>query len=96
MWLRPRLQLLSVIHGAQAVVVIGNSKSYVFVIFFRALFLVVTIGGIHGLWLLPALLALVGGSSVEHGGAKVQPDSDKRDKLVAAALGQERPPKSVE
>ncbi|CAK9032965.1 Patched domain-containing protein 3 (RND-type protein RNDEu-3) [Durusdinium trenchii] len=45
-----------------AVVVVGFSDSYVFRIFFKVLFLVVTIAGAHGLWLLPSILSLVGGS----------------------------------
>jgi len=45
-----------------AVVVVGFSDSYVFRIFFKVLFLVVVIAGAHGLWLLPAILSLVGGS----------------------------------
>ena len=45
-----------------AVVVVGFSESYVFRIFFKVLFLVVVIAGAHGLWLLPAILSLVGGS----------------------------------
>jgi len=44
-----------------AVVVVGFSDSYVFRIFFKVLFLVVTIAGAHGLWLLPSILSLVGG-----------------------------------
>ena len=48
-----------------AVVVLGFSKSYVFVVFFKALFLVVVIAGAHGLWLMPVLLALVGGDNGE-------------------------------
>eukprot|EP00913_Durusdinium_trenchii_P033108 g30998.t1 len=45
-----------------AVVVVGFSESYVFRIFFKVLFLVVVIAGAHGLWLLPTILSLVGGS----------------------------------
>ncbi|OLQ06473.1 Patched domain-containing protein 3 [Symbiodinium microadriaticum] len=45
-----------------AVVVVGFSDSYVFRIFFKVLFLVVTIAGAHGLWLLPAILSVLGGS----------------------------------
>jgi len=45
-----------------AVVVVGFSDSYVFRVFFKVLFLVVVIAGAHGLWLLPAILSLVGGS----------------------------------
>merc|ERR1719152_118354 len=45
-----------------AVVILAFSQSYVFRIFFKALFLVTVVGGMHGLWLLPVLLALCGGS----------------------------------
>jgi len=49
-----------------AVVVISFSNSYVFRIFFKVLFLVVLIAGAHGLWLLPVLLSLVGGSREQY------------------------------
>merc|ERR1711871_1228804 len=45
-----------------AVVVLFFSKSYVFRVFFKALCLVVFIGGSHGIFLLPAILSVVGGS----------------------------------
>merc|ERR1711865_1291285 len=44
-----------------AVLVLSMSKSYIFRTFFKALCLVCIIGGAHGLWLLPALLAVFGG-----------------------------------
>lgn len=53
--------LNAVVSTFLAVVVIGFSKSYVFVIFFRALALVTVVAGMHGMWLLPAMLALIGG-----------------------------------
>ena len=43
-----------------AVVVIGGSKSYVFITFFKQLFLCTTLGVAHGLILLPVLLGLLG------------------------------------
>jgi len=46
-----------------AVLMIGFSKSYVFRIFFKALFLTVILGGTHGMCFLPAVLSLFGGSS---------------------------------
>jgi len=46
-----------------AVCVIGGSKSYVFRIFFQALFLTVILGGAHGMMFLPAILSLVGGDN---------------------------------
>jgi predicted RND superfamily exporter protein len=48
-----------------AVVVIGTSKSYVFIVFFKALFLTVLLGGSHGLIWLPVVLSLAGGDKVE-------------------------------
>merc|ERR1711871_644567 len=47
-----------------AVVVIGTSKSYVFVVFFKAFFLVTLVAGAGGLWLLPCLLGLFGGDNL--------------------------------
>eukprot|EP00928_Gymnodinium_smaydae_P041635 TRINITY_DN2814_c0_g2_i5.p1 TRINITY_DN2814_c0_g2~~TRINITY_DN2814_c0_g2_i5.p1 ORF type:complete len:1037 (+),score=240.45 TRINITY_DN2814_c0_g2_i5:86-3196(+) len=44
-----------------AVVVVGFSDSYIFRVFFKVLFLVTVIAGMHGLWLLPVILSLVGG-----------------------------------
>jgi len=61
-----------------AVIVVGFSESYVFRIFFQVLFLVVTIAGLHGLWLLPVILSIVGGSK-EPGPTtieNVQPEKD--------------------
>jgi len=49
-----------------AVVVVGFSNSYVFRIFFKVLFLVVVIAGAHGLWLLPVILSIAGGSKEPH------------------------------
>mmetsp|Transcript_89707 Transcript_89707/g.254130 ORF Transcript_89707/g.254130 Transcript_89707/m.254130 type:complete len:992 (+) Transcript_89707:100-3075(+) len=48
-----------------AVVVLGFSASFVFEVFFKVLFLVTVIAGAHGIWLLPTLLALLGGDSQE-------------------------------
>merc|ERR1719199_121280 len=48
-----------------AVLLIGFSKSYVFRIFFKALFLTVILGGAHGMCFLPAVLSLFGGSSFD-------------------------------
>merc|ERR1712151_58328 len=45
-----------------AVSVLAASKSYVFQIFFKVLFLVTMIAGFKGLWLLPVVLSIVGGS----------------------------------
>jgi len=45
-----------------AVIVLARSKSYVFEVFFKVLFLVTLIAGFKGLWLLPTVLSIVGGS----------------------------------
>ena len=63
----------AVVSTLLAVIVIAFSGSYIFQIFFKALFLTVIIGGSHGLILLPVLLRLLGGSrdaddEVEKGG----------------------------
>jgi hypothetical protein len=42
-----------------AVAVLGGSQSYVFITFFRQLFLCITLGLSHGLILLPVLMSLV-------------------------------------
>merc|ERR1711871_534122 len=55
--------LNAIISTFLAVVVIGFSNSYVFRIFFKALFLVTVVAGAHGLWLLPTLLSIVGGDN---------------------------------
>merc|ERR1712072_226689 len=56
-----------------AVVVLGFSKSYIFRVFFKALFLTILFGGSVGLWLLPVLLSIFGGekqaSKDENGGS---------------------------
>merc|ERR1712195_382770 len=44
-----------------AVVIIGFSESYVFRVFFKALFLTVLLGGAHGLIFLPTMLSIFGG-----------------------------------
>jgi predicted RND superfamily exporter protein len=45
-----------------AVCVLGFSKSYIFRVFFKALFLTVLFGGAVGLWLLPVMLSVFGGT----------------------------------
>jgi len=55
---------VSVINGAVstflAVCLLGFSKSYIFVVFFKMFFLSCVIGAIHGLILLPVVLSLIG------------------------------------
>lgn len=68
-----------------AVVVLSTSSSYVFRIFFKSLALVTVLGGLHGLWLLPVILSVVGGDKEEEeedsktdvtaSGGKVEPTS---------------------
>lgn len=48
-----------------AVCVMSGSKSYVFLVFFKSLFLVTIIAGSHGLVLLPVLLSIFGGNNGE-------------------------------
>jgi predicted RND superfamily exporter protein len=48
-----------------AVIVLASSKSFVFQVFFKILCLVSLIAGGHGLWLLPVLLGMMGGSPKE-------------------------------
>jgi hypothetical protein len=48
-----------------AVLVLGFSKSFIFQVFFKVLFLVTTIAGAHGIVLLPVLLSLLGGDALE-------------------------------
>jgi len=63
-----------------AVLLIGFSKSYVFRIFFKALFLTVILGGAHGMCFLPAVLSLFGGSSFDGSN-----DSPRQKKNAVAA-----------
>jgi len=54
-----------------ATIVLGFSKSFVFEIFFKCLFLVTIIGGSHGLIFLPVLLAFLGGDQSRSQGDKM-------------------------
>jgi len=56
----------AVISTLLAVVVVGFSQSFVFRVFFRILCVLCIVGGAHGLWLLPVVLSIVGGDSVEN------------------------------
>merc|ERR1712086_329269 len=53
--------LNAVLSTMVAVVIIGFSESYVFRVFFKALFLTVLLGGAHGLIFLPTMLSIFGG-----------------------------------
>merc|ERR1711871_1813275 len=56
----------AVLSTLAAVIIIGFSNSYVFRVFFKALFLTVLIGGAHGLLFLPAILSLFGGDKASN------------------------------
>jgi predicted RND superfamily exporter protein len=73
-----------------AVAVVGFSKSYIFRVFFKVLFVVTAVAGAHGLVLLPTLLALFGGSNIAGKsvcGTPVGPSSDDVE-----AAGQQQGP----
>merc|ERR1719421_1732881 len=67
-----------------AVCVLGFSKSYIFRVFFKALFLTVLFGGAVGLWLLPVMLSLVGGSKTGEGEGD-SPRGIKKNAVAATA-----------
>ena len=75
-----------------AVAVLGTSKSYIFRVFFKALFLTVLFGGMVGLWLLPVVLSLVGGSKTGEG----EGDSPRGIKKNAVAATKEVELKAIE
>jgi predicted RND superfamily exporter protein len=56
-----------------AVLVLSFSKSFVFVVFFKVLFLICVIAGAHGLWFLPIVLSIVG--SEQQRNAPVYPET---------------------
>lgn len=68
----------AVISTFLAVVTMSASESYIFRVFFKALFLVTTIAGAHGLWFLPVLLSIFGGTngSRTEGGKNIEPPAD--------------------
>jgi len=69
----------AVVSTLLAVIVISFSKSYVFQVFFKALFLTVVLGGAHGLIFLPMMLSLFGGDK------RLHPDSPRPVKPNAVA-----------
>ena len=74
-----------------AVIIIGFSNSYVFRVFFKALFLTVLIGGAHGLIFLPAILSIFGGDKAVNDAAPVKTnavadDSPRDDKEKAIEM----------
>lgn len=68
-----------------AVLVLSNSKSFVFYTFFQALFLVTTIAGAHGMLLLPVILGLAGGDNVEESYAAGKTDLESAPEPRLAA-----------
>lgn len=80
----------ALISTVMAIIVIGFSKSYIFKVFFKVIFLVTTIAGSHGLVLLPALLAVVGGDKSEAGRrtvAEQKADETSGGKVDASVIG---------
>jgi hypothetical protein len=73
-----------------AIIVIGFAKSFVFVVFFKVLFLVCVIAGLHGIWLLPAMLSIIGGDAE----AKVT-DMSKDAKEAESGSDTEKPTPSA-
>jgi len=71
---------VAVFNGAastfMAVVVLGASKSYVFITFFKQLFLCTTLGVSHGLILLPVMLGTFGPPAYEMNAAMFEHDGD--------------------
>merc|ERR1711907_465151 len=79
-----------------AVIIIGFSNSYVFRVFFKALFLTVLIGGAHGLVFLPSVLSLFGGDKAVNDTAPVKTNAvaddsprDENDKTVEMVVQNE-------
>mmetsp|Transcript_10727 Transcript_10727/g.24462 ORF Transcript_10727/g.24462 Transcript_10727/m.24462 type:complete len:986 (-) Transcript_10727:201-3158(-) len=72
----------SVVHALMstllAIIVVAFSKSYVFQVFFKILFLVSVLSGLHGIWLLPILLSIFGGDA---------PEPVPKDKVAAEEVG---------
>merc|ERR1711918_250439 len=60
-----------------AVIVLSTSESLIFLTFFKALCLTVIFGGLNGLWLLPSLLSVFGGSLPDHAASAVGPNPVK-------------------
>merc|ERR1712025_903529 len=52
----------AIISTGLAVIVLAFSKSFVFRVFFKVIFLVIFIAGGHGLWCVPVMLSILGGS----------------------------------
>merc|ERR1711881_236726 len=68
-----------------AVMVLGFSKSYIFRVFFKALFLTILFGGSVGLWLLPVLLRIFGGDKEGKGEGNTGGHDSPRNSTVKPA-----------
>lgn len=72
---------LPIVQGASSTILgciaLLIAQSYIFLVFFKMIFLVIFFGAMHGLFLLPVLLSLFGPSSCAH--QKCQGDDDKND-----------------
>lgn len=62
-----------------AVIVLASSSSYIYVVFFKVLCLTVVFAGAHGLWFLPTILSLAGGSAAHHGESDEHGEGDKKE-----------------
>ena len=62
-----------------AFILLSNSESHVFIVFFKIFFLVVVIGLYFGLAVLPVILSLIGPTFVPRSVAPMEDDADKKD-----------------
>jgi hypothetical protein len=73
---------LPIVQGAVSTIlgVIGLviAPSYIFITFFKMIFLVITLGALHGLFLLPVLLSLFGPGSCSSASAKEEDEKKKK------------------
>lgn len=60
------------------------ARSYIFLVFFKMIFLVIVFGALHGLFLLPVLLSLFGPTSCSDQPANELDDSVKDDKQISS------------
>jgi hypothetical protein len=67
-----------------AFILLSNSESHVFLVFFKIFFLVVVLGLYFGLVVLPVVLSWIGPTHVPHGIAPIDEDDDDTDRQVKA------------